>query len=107
VAAFEAIGLVVVLPCRHKKFSRSAVDDRLREFLPCLRQCQLRQSRRRFNFDISTRLLDQYFLHFGEYGGWGFENALNDFGHTFAAAWRKFNLTFLGVRDKFGIRKSC
>ena len=83
---------------------RVAVRIVLRELLDRVRQAPtLRQSARRLLFGRSARSLNQYFLHCGEYGGWGVENRPNDFGHTFAAAWRKFNLALLGVRDKFRI----
>ena len=107
VAAFEAVEFI--LSCsvnrrRNGQGSRVAARIVLRELLDRVRRAPTsRQSARRLRLDRSARSLNQYFLHRGEYGGWGVENRPNDFGHTFAAAWRKFNLALLGVRDKFRI----
>jgi hypothetical protein len=56
--------LLLCSPGRDQKFSRSAVNDWLRELLPCLRQCQLGQSGRHFNFDIFNSLTGPIFSSF-------------------------------------------
>ena len=106
-ADFEPVDLVPVLSARHQA-STDELQSRIgsREIL-LEGSGNSKRSADVLLFRWTTRSLDQNFFHFGEYGGWNFENAVNDFRHTFAAAWRKFNPALLGVRDKFGIGKSC